>query len=455
MTAVGGPRAAPSLTASESIRQAIHVVSGLWVLLLPWVGWQPLFGLAIAALAFNLWVLPRVAGRWLWRPAEVRAGRSIGIVAYPLTVAILLVIFQRQSEVAAAGWGLLAFGDGAATLVGRGGGRRPLPWNRRKSWEGLLSYWIVGWISIFWLVIWVAPTGYSRSFLVVAAAIASLGGALVESAPQRLDDNLTAPLLASLLLACLLESTDGWQRLTDPDVHQRLIVGLVLNLALAGVAVALGALDRGGAATGTLLGTAIFAALGWGGLMVLATFFVVGSTVTRLGLQRKTQLGVTEGRGGRRRMANAIANGGIAALCALFALVTPHAALFVTAFVCSLAAAAADTVESEIGAVWGRTTRLITNLRPVAAGTDGGVSVVGSMAGVVAALAVVVVGWWCGLLPAAQILPVCLLAFLATLVESVAGATLERRGWLNNDGVNFLNTLVAALAGAALAASVA
>lgn len=56
-----------------------------------------------------------------------------------------------------------------------------------------------------------------------------------------------------------------------------------------------------------------------------------------------------------------------------------------------------------------------------------------------------------GLYSPTVVLPLSLLALAATMAESVAGATLERSGLLNNDGVNFLNTLLAAMLGAGLA----
>jgi uncharacterized protein (TIGR00297 family) len=110
----------------------------------------------------------------------------------------------------------------------------------------------------------------------------------------------------------------------------------------------------------------------------------------------------------------------------------------------ALAEAAADTVSSEIGQVLGGEPRMITNLRRVARGTDGGVTLVGTLAGVMAAGAVSVAG--CLALHG----DISLLAISWTggvfglFVDSFIGATLERAGWLNNDAVNFLSTASAA-----------
>jgi uncharacterized protein (TIGR00297 family) len=180
-------------------------------------------------------------------------------------------------------------------------------------------------------------------------------------------------------------------------------------------------------------------------------FFVLGTLSTKVGYASKARLNLAQGRGGRRRAANALANGGVAVACAVFAGLTPHTSLFVLAFACSLGAAAADTVESEIGQIWGHPTVLITSLSTVRPGTNGGISAVGTVAGLAAAVLTVGAGWQVGLYPLTVVVPLSLLALSATLVESVVGATLERLGLLDNNGVNFVNTLLAALLGAGFA----
>jgi uncharacterized protein (TIGR00297 family) len=277
-------------------------------------------------------------------------------------------------------------------------------------------------------------------------------GAFLESAPQRLDDNLGVPLLASLFLWCCLETaTYPEGAVVVQEITKNGWIGLVVNAGLVLLAMALGTLDRSGALVAYALGTLVFAFTSWQGYAVLLVFFALGSLATRIGYDQKAHRRLAQGHGGKRRAANALANGSVAVLCAVCASLTPHTSMFALAFVCSLAAAAADTVESELGQVWGRPTVLITTLESVEPGTDGGVSALGTVAGAIAATVTVTVGWQVGLYPSIAVLPLAVLAVTATLVESAIGATLERRGLLDNEGVNFLNTLVAALFGAALA----
>ena len=75
--------------------------------------------LAFAALVFNALLLPRIGGKRLYRPADHDRGFPLGILLYPLSVWMLTLAFPSRLDIAAAAWGILAFGDGAATLVGR------------------------------------------------------------------------------------------------------------------------------------------------------------------------------------------------------------------------------------------------------------------------------------------------------------------------------------------------
>ena len=106
----------------------------------------------------------------------------------------------------------------------------------------------------------------------------------------------------------------------------------------------------------------------------------------------------------------------------------------------ALAEAAADTVSSEIGQVLGGRPRMITTLRAVEPGTDGAVSVAGTLAGLVAAAIVAGAGSWALRGDWTLFKLSCAGAVFGLFFDSLLGATLEKKGWLNNDAVNFLST---------------
>src|ERR1700761_2766877 len=170
-------------------------------------------------------------------------------------------------------------------------------------------------------------------------------------------------------------------------------------------------------------------------LSALIALFVLTFAATRYGRRKKEARGLAEARSGRRA-SQVVANLGVAALCASVG--------WYGGCLAALAEATADTVSSEVGQALGGTTWLITKFRRVPAGRDGGVSVGGTLAGVVGAGLVVWVGspglmrWRDGM-----VVFVCACAGLG--FDSLLGATVEERGWLGNDLVNFCSTLFAAL----------
>jgi uncharacterized protein (TIGR00297 family) len=222
----------------------------------------------------------------------------------------------------------------------------------------------------------------------------------------------------------------------------QLLAAPIVTALFAVLAYALGMVSRGGALGGFLVGTLIYACLGPQGFAVLALFVVGGSLLTRLGYARKRRAGTAEAGGGRRGARNALANCSVALICALLATLTSSQA-FMAAFVASLGAAFADTAESEVGQLYGRAPRLITTLRRVPPGTDGAVSLPGTLAGLAAAALTAVLAYALGLIVSpTSMIPVTLAAFLGTVADSLLGALTPRLG---NELTNLLCTLTAAL----------
>ena len=176
---------------------------------------------------------------------------------------------------------------------------------------------------------------------------------------------------------------------------------------------------------------------------------------TRAGRSRKENLGLAEPRGGRSA-AQVAANLGAAALICTdfaqssigglhwFARFRPEEAAFFIAGLAALAEAAADTVSSELGQAFGSRPRMITTLRTAEPGTDGAISIVGTLAGVAAAAIVAALGVYALRAPLGSFGVACGGAVFGLLMDSILGATCEQLGWLSNDGVNFLSTVSAA-----------
>jgi len=220
----------------------------------------------------------------------------------------------------------------------------------------------------------------------------------------------------------------------------QILTAFLVTGAFAALAYALGMISRSGALGGLLVGTTIYASLGPHGFAILALFVIGGSLLTRLGYASKVRSGTAQEHGGRRSARNAIANCAVATTCAILAAATGSEHL-TAAFVASLGAAFADTAESEIGQLFSRTPRLISTLQKVQPGTDGAISLPGTVAGIGAAglTAILALGM---LATPVSALVVAVAAFLGTVADSLIGALSPRAG---NELTNVACTLVAAL----------
>lgn len=269
-------------------------------------------------------------------------------------------------------------------------------------------------------------------------------------------------LLLALVVIAVLASVLMQSFVFFTDSPWVLVQGAAIAAGFGLLVWGLRAATAGAALTGTLFTLAFyFAAPGWRNLLwPLLALFVLTFAATRFGRARKEELQVAEERRGRSA-SQVAANLGMAGLASVavsasrfFALSAPILGRpMLISLVAALAEATADTVSSEMGEVLGGEPVLLTTLRRVPAGTDGAVSLAGTLAGcagaaVIALLAVIVLPmtWSEGLAATAA-------GVFGLFFDSLLGATLERRGWLNNDAVNFLSTCAAALCGALISAA--
>lgn len=436
-----------NLDATEAKRKAVHIGMAAFALLLRWLDWRGAALSALAAFAFNVLALPRLGGSALFRRDDRARGYPVGILLYPLVVLALVLLFPGRLDLAAAGWGFLAFGDGFATLCGVLLGGPRLPWNGEKSWSGFGGYIAFGTLGALALSSFVAGRGPSPAEG-VAFLLAGLAGAAVESLPSELDDNLVPPLAAAGALAALLPAVSNASALLAPASLRPLALGLAVNVFVSSAAALLRVVRPSGALAGGLAGTLVLGLGGWGPYALLWTFFAAGTLATRFGRRRKEAMGKAEESGGRRGAANVLANCSVAAFLVACAALTPAASSpLLLAAAAAFATALMDTVGTEVGQALKTPTVLLPDFRSVPPGTDGAVSVGGTLAGLLAALLLAALGASLGLYAARGIPVIVAAAFAGTIVESLLGR--DGASWRVTNGhvLNFFNTL----AGAALA----
>lgn len=438
---------APSPAHSETARQAAHIAFGAVALLLPYLHWYQAVILAAAAVIFNIRLLKWMTGRRVHRPSELNQSLPAGLVLYPTSILLLLLMFPSRPDIVAAAWGILAVGDGAATLVGRRYGRRKWEWNRSKSVAGTVALVIAGGAAGAFLAWWcrtaVIPPPYIW-FSIGAPFAAAIAAAAVETVPIRLDDNVSIPVASAAVLWALSMISEDLARSAATAIPATLAIAVSANAAVAALGHLARTVSTSGAVAGAIIGTGIFLSAGRGGWTMLLAAFAVAVVASRLGLQRKTLLGIAQEHGGRRGAGNAIANTGVAAVAAALSVLSYAQGAALIAFAAALTAGASDTVASEIGKAWGRRTWSILPPRPVMPGTAGAISLEGTAAGLVAAAGLGSLAIAFGLVPAHALAPIVLGAMVGSFVESLLAATFEAPGILNNDTLNLINTAIAA-----------
>jgi uncharacterized protein (TIGR00297 family) len=431
-----------SLSRGELARKSLHIVVGGFAFLLRELTWPQAAALAGGAFLFNWLVLPRLGGKRVWRDAEHTTGYPAGILIYPLSVLGLVFVFRHELWKAAAVWGVLALGDGMASIVGQALRGPRLPWNPNKSWSGLCAMLIFGTAGAAILTAWTLRVPVDARILALSVGVA-LAGTWVESLATTLDDNLTVPLLGAVAIA-LLSQADPAQM--DPEVGSRLLLGIAINCVIAALAYLAHAIDVPGALSAVVIGAVIVGSFGLGAFALMMVFFVLGSAMTKMGYRIKAARGIAQEKGGARGWRNAWANGGVPAIIAALGAIVPPPLrpAFLLAYAASVATATADTCSSEVGKAYGRRTFLITTFQPVPPGTEGAVSLEGTLAAVGGAAAVAFTGAALGLYSTLGALLVTAAGVLGSLAESVVGTFAEKRGWMNNDLLNAFNTAVGA-----------
>jgi uncharacterized protein (TIGR00297 family) len=222
----------------------------------------------------------------------------------------------------------------------------------------------------------------------------------------------------------------------------RLAIAAAVTLGFAVLARAVRGVNHSGALAGGFACFVLFTGAGPTAFATLAALFLMTWAATRLGYRRKLALGLAERREGRNAW-QILANLAVAALGSVAFSATGNRVWLIAALA-ALAEAATDTVASEIGQCHGSDGRLITTWERVPPGTDGGITLPGSIAGLAAGLVISLVAALGGMLPRTQLWIPVAAGFAGMLIDSILGATLQRRGWINNEAVNFFATLAAA-----------
>ncbi len=230
-------------------------------------------------------------------------------------------------------------------------------------------------------------------------------------------------------------------------IRNQFFIGFCINFILIYIFCKIPLMTKGGWISAGILGTILWGCLSWQGWMSVVIYLLFGSLVTKIGFKFKKEQGIAEKRGGRRGPENVW---GSSATGLFLAIMTKFNAanvvMFKIGFAASFAAKLADTFGSEIGKRFGRDTYLITSFKKVERGTEGGISLEGTLSSVLGSIFMAFIMLRLSIISTKyHFIIVIVSGFLATLSESIIGAEFQNKYKLSNELVNAIQTSIASV----------
>ena len=271
------------------------------------------------------------------------------------------------------------------------------------------------------------------NYLVLLAVISSLSASLMESIKAKPMLTLLAVSTSLAVFHVYALNVPLWQ------IALAFTISFILSLSALKAKIA----DESGLMSATLIGliTIVYTDIRY--FLVLLAFYVIGSAVTKYRYGLKAERGIAEQAGGARGFANVFSN----SLPALFFAMNYGVFkmdVFSVAFTASVATALGDTMASEVGKTADKV-YLITNFKRVKPGESGGISLIGEVSAFLGCFIVSFTAFLLGIVNLKGLIIATIFGFIGVHVDSFLGATLEKKGVLNNAGVNLFATLSSGL----------
>jgi len=444
-------RAAPSFKNRNSLQgtPVMHILYLLLILIAPFAGVNILFLLSIA-----LFVRIRFSGR------VFSYNRSAISLIFSLVLMLFVSVISGGSSftypfyIVLAAFAIAVVGDHGTYFSDTD----PVPdFTTRRSrikkrsfstlWSSafLALRIVAAFLAASWIIYWQGLlVSYNLVFFI--AVIGAVTGSLFESIPSKIDKNISVPLGSGMTM-WIFEEFRYW---VPPE---EIVVALAFSFFLGVLAYRAKIADVSALLSAALLGVLIivFSGLSW--FLLLLTFFILGGGFTRYKYAYKESIGIAQAKDGIRSYENVFSNSTAALVLAVAYGVFPeHSLPIIYAYMGTVATATGDTLASEIGTTAKGRPRMITTFKPSEPGADGAVSLLGEFAAILGSAVIGILAYLLGVSDnfILTVLITTAGGFFGTNIDSLLGATLQKRGVLSNSGVNFVATFTGAGISAAL-----
>jgi len=401
--------------------------------------------------------------------------KNLGTVYYPISFFVLvMLLWDPYPFIVSTAMLVMGLADPAAAIFGSSvkNGHQVSAFGEKKTFEGSAAMFIVSSAATligleFFKASSPVLTALPFVSLIEISLSAGLMVAAIELISPKATDNLTVPLSTGLLL---------FVAATQSTEIGGFVIGESLALLVAYVSARLRFLSKDGAVATFILGGFIFGLGGWKWSVPILVFFTVGSLASKIFSKQKADYNLLYEKSHTRDSAQVFANGGFALVMLIGNLISPNFHWFL-AYVGALTAVTADTLATELGVFSKKNPFSLSDLKRVEKGVSGGVSWLGTFAGVISAglLAFLTLPFSEGyaISPIRFVIMGALSGAIGSLADSLLGGTFQSQyrcpgcgkiterkkhcggketslvqgiRWINNDVVNFTASVVGAAA---------
>ncbi len=458
----------------EITRKIIHIVVGIVVFPAPIIfsSSAPVILIALFFIAVNFLSL-RLK---IFKGMDLVARQTYGTVYYPLAFLILVIAFwEKFPALISIPMLILALGDAFASIVGESV-KRPLIYNLtgdKKSLQGSVGMFVISFLVVFLSLVftrnselwWGKVLNLSIVEIFFVSFLTALFASVVEGLGSYGLDNLLIPFASAFMLHCLIIA----------EQLNQFLLAFLLAFLIALISYRFKFLSLSGTIGTFTLAIIIFGVGGWKWTVPILTFFVLSSIISKIGKERKKKFDLIFEKSSTRDIFQVFSNGGVAGIVAVVYHFYQNEILYYV-YLASVSAAMFDTWATEIGTLFLSKPRLITTFKPVEPGTSGGVSIKGTIGGIIGSFLVFSSATFWIEWDFVKVIIVMVAGFIGGFIDSLLGATVQAQykcevcskvterkfhcneiaelihgnKWFNNDLINFACTMSGAFAGLVL-----
>ncbi|MCX8011307.1 MAG: DUF92 domain-containing protein [Ignavibacteria bacterium] len=408
-----------NILASESARKILHLITGFLIAFSPRIFDSNFYPIIISSIASAFTFL---AVRYNWLKIDSKNKSSYGTFYFSFAFMIMTLLFwDKESYLITFSYLIFTVSDAAAAVFGSTKSKKNLLLinDEPKTIQGALAYFVSSFLILWTLwffynefIITRVETTFNYFILVF---LISVIGMVVEILSKKGSDNFFLPITISILLKILFD---------DNELLINFVLAFGLSSIVAFLSFKFGFLTKSGVLSAFIMAFFIFGIGGWLWTIPIFTFFVLSSLLSKLNSKNEVKLSAKFQKGSQRDLWQVFANGGLPLLLCLLSYFSSESVYYLL-YLCAIAVATADTWSTEIGTMLSKNTYLITNLSKIEKGSSGGISLIGTIGGLIGSIIVVLTSMFFIKLDLSILLTLILSGLIGSLIDSVIGATLQ------------------------------